>query len=132
MASLCIHNATLVTAASERRGGVLVGDDGRIEALLDGDGAATAAEVIDAKGKLLFPGFLDAHVHMRDPGFTHKEDFASGTTAAACGGITTVMCMPNSDPAVDSVAGFEVARAAGEGSAFVDFTLQGAIVPGNL
>ncbi len=132
MASLCIHNATLVTAASERRGGVLVGDDGRIEALLDGDGAATAAEVIDAKGKLLFPGFLDAHVHMRAPGFTQKEDFASGTTAAACGGSTTVMCMPHSDPAVDSVAGFEVARAAGEGSAFVDFTLQGAIVPGNL
>ena len=132
MASLCIHNATLVTVAGERRGGVLVGDDGRIEALLDGDGAATAAEVVDAKGKLLFPGFLDAHVHMRDPGFTHKEDFASGTTAAACGGITTVMCMPNSDPAVDSVAGFEAARAAGEGCAFVDFTLQGAIVPGNL
>ena len=132
MASLCIHNATLVTPAGQRPGGVLVGGDGRIEALLDGDGAATATEVIDARGRLLFPGFLDAHVHMRDPGFTHKEDFASGTTCAACGGITTVMCMPNSNPAVDSVAGFKAARAAGEGSAFVDFTLQGAIVPGNL
>ena len=132
VALLCIHNARLVTPAGEGPGGVLVGDGGRIEAVLEGGDSARASEVIDAGGKLFFPGFLDAHVHMRDPGFTHKEDFASGTTAAACGGITTVMCMPNSNPAVDSVAGFEAARAAGEGSAFVDFTLQGAIVPGNL
>ena len=132
MASLSIHNAILVTATGESPGGVLVGDDGTIEAVLDGDGAASADEVIDAQGKLLFPGFLDAHVHMRDPGFTHKEDFASGTAAAACGGITTVMCMPNSNPAVDSIEGFEAARAAGEAAAVVDFTLQGAIVPGNL
>ena len=132
MASLSIHNATLVTADGESPGGVLVGDDGTIEAVLDGDSAASADEVIDAQGKLLFPGFLDAHVHMRDPGFTHKEDFASGTAAAACGAITTVMCMPNSNPAVDSIKGFEAARAAGEAGAVVDFTLQGAIVPGNL
>jgi dihydroorotase (multifunctional complex type) len=93
---------------------------------------ARADTVIDAKGKLLFAGFIDAHVHMRDPGFTHKEDFSSGTVAAACAGITTVMCMPNTTPAVDSVAGFDAAREAGANRAFVDFTLQGAITRSNL
>src|SRR5690606_16384742 len=102
--------ARLVTPAGERQGGVIVGPDGRIEAVLDGAGAASAETVIDARGRLLFPGFIDAHVHMRDPGATHKEDFASGSLAAACAGVTTVMCMPNTRPAVDSPAGFEAAR----------------------
>lgn len=126
MASLCIHNARLVTAAAERRGGVLVGDDGRIEAILDAGRRAAADLVIDAKERLLLPGFVDAHVHMRDPGFTHKEDFASGADAAACGGVTTVMCMPNTRPPIDGLAGFEAARAAGAARSAVDFTLQAA------
>jgi len=131
MGRLCIFNARLVTPAGERRGGVLVGDDGRIEALIDGPGHAATDTVIDAKERLLFAGFIDAHVHMRDPGFTHKEDFASGSIAAACAGVTTVMCMPNTRPPVDSLAGFEAARAAGTGKSHVDFTLQAAITRTN-
>jgi len=129
---LCIYNARMVTPAGERPGGVVVGEDGRIARILKGDKSARADTRIDAKGKLLFAGFIDAHVHMRDPGFTHKEDFASGTAAAACAGVTTVMCMPNTKPAIDSVAGFDAARTAGTGRAFVDFTLQGAITRRNL
>lgn len=111
-----------------RPGGVVVGADGRIADILEpGDPPAAAATVIDAGNLLLFPGFIDAHVHMRDPGFPHKEDFASGSRAAACGGITTVMCMPNTDPPVTSVDGFDAAREAGEASSHVDFMLQGAI-----
>lgn len=132
MAKICIHNARLVDAAGESAGGVLVGDDGAIEALLDGSARAAADHAIDAGGRLLFPGFVDAHVHMRDPGFTHKEDFASGTAAAAVGGITTVMCMPNTRPAVDSPAGFGAALEAGRAGAHVDFTLQGAVTRTNL
>ena len=100
MARLCIFNARLITAQGERRGGVLVGDHGRIEAVLDGTARANAECEIDARGRLLFPGFVDGHVHMRDPGHVHKEDFTSGTRAAAVGGVTTVMCMPNTDPPV--------------------------------
>ncbi len=62
-----------------------------------------ADEVIDARGKFVMPGFIDLHVHFRDPGFTHKEDIISGAKAAAAGGVTTVCTMPNTNPAVDSV-----------------------------
>lgn len=61
------------------------------------------AKVIDIKGQLIFPGFIDMHVHLRDPGQTHKEDIETGTRAAAAGGFTTVCCMPNTSPVIDSV-----------------------------
>jgi len=51
-------------------------------------------KIIDLKGKLLIPGCIDAHVHFNDPGYNHHEDFESGTTAAAFGGITTIIDMP--------------------------------------
>lgn len=60
-------------------------------------------EVIDAKGKYVMPGFIDLHVHFRDPGFTYKEDINTGSRAAAAGGVTTVCTMPNTKPVVDSV-----------------------------
>jgi len=132
MSLLCVHNARLVVPGKEVAGGVLVGGDGRIERILAADQKATAATVIDAGGRLLFPGFIDAHVHMRDPGFAHKEDFGSGTKAAACGGVTTVMCMPNTNPAVDGVSGFDAAVEAGRTRSLVDFTIQGAITRGNI
>ncbi len=59
-------------------------------------------ETIDAKGKYIFPGFVDMHVHLRDPGFTHKEDVFTGCEAAVAGGVTSVLAMPNTSPAVDS------------------------------
>lgn len=59
---------------------------------------------IDAAGKWICPGFIDMHVHLREPGFEYKEDIASGTRAAAAGGFTTVCCMPNTDPVIDNAA----------------------------
>lgn len=57
-----------------------------------------SGEIIDAQGKLLLPGLIDSHVHFREPGFTHKEDFLTGSMAAAAGGVTTVIDMPNTKP----------------------------------
>ncbi len=132
MALLAIHNARLVTEAWERPGGIVVDDDGRIEALVEADVRPDAGTVVDAGGRLLFPGFIDAHVHMRDPGYPHKETFSTGTLAAACGGVTTVMCMPNTDPPADSVEGVEAMRAAGEGESLVDFTIQAGVTRENI
>lgn len=61
-----------------------------------------AEQVIDAKGCYVMPGLIDLHVHFRDPGFTYKEDIETGSRAAAKGGFTTVCCMPNTKPVVDS------------------------------
>jgi len=77
--------------------------DGKIETIgkeLDAGGA----EVIDARGKLVTPGLVDIHVHLRDPGYEYKEDIVSGTRSAAAGGFTSVACMPNSNPVNDNKA----------------------------
>jgi len=61
-------------------------------------------EVIDASGMIVAPGLFDMHVHLREPGFEYKEDIASGTNSAAMGGFTSVACMPNTKPVIDSTA----------------------------
>jgi dihydroorotase len=75
--------------------------------------ALAAAQVIDASGLEVCPGFVDIHCHLRDPGFEHKETIETGARAAARGGFTTVCCMPNTEPPIDSQASVEyVLRAA--------------------
>jgi len=63
---------------------------------------ASGHDVIDAKGALLSPGFIDMHVHLREPGYEYKETIATGTRAAARGGFTTIACMPNTKPVIDT------------------------------
>ena len=74
--------------------------DGRIERM-GKDIPPAASQVIDLKGKVVAPGFLDMHVHFREPGYEHKETIASGCAAAAAGGFTAVACMPNTNPPID-------------------------------
>jgi dihydroorotase len=62
------------------------------------------AEILDASGAVVAPGFIDMHVHLREPGQTQKETIATGSAAAVAGGFTAVACMPNTEPALDSPA----------------------------
>jgi len=94
--STLIKNATVVTPEGETQMGVLV-RAGRIAAL-DVAAQTTADEVIDAQGLYLLPGVIDDQVHFREPGLTHKEDFAHATRAAAKGGVTSFLEMPNTVP----------------------------------
>lgn len=75
--------------------------DGRIASVGNGF-RADEARVFDATGLLITPGWIDIHVHLRQPGFPDKETVATGTAAAAAGGFTTIACMPNTNPALDS------------------------------
>src|SRR5262245_63735827 len=76
--------------------------DGKILAVGALDAMPAATETIDVSGMHVLPGAIDVHVHFRDPGYPHKEDFASGTVAAAFGGVTTVFDMPNTIPTVST------------------------------
>ena len=78
-------------------------ENGKIAAI-GPDLSADGAEVYDASGKIVSPGLIDMHVHFREPGQEAKEDFESGSKAAAAGGFTTVATMPNTKPVVDSAA----------------------------
>jgi dihydroorotase len=101
---LLIHGGTLVTPEGRRAADIGI-RDARI-AVVAGPGALTDAasnHSLDATGWHILPGVIDAHVHLRDPGSPEKEDFASGSTAAVWGGVTTVVDMPNTDPPTDGV-----------------------------
>ncbi|GAB4383571.1 MAG: dihydroorotase [Phycisphaerales bacterium] len=76
--------------------------DGRIARIEPGLSPSAAERVIEADGLIATPGLIDPHVHLREPGQTHKEDLQSGSAAAVAGGFTTVCCMPNTVPAIDS------------------------------
>ncbi len=83
---------------------------GRIHAVGERLPAEPGAEELDARGLTLSPGLVDMHVHLRDPGQTHKGDILTETAAAAAGGVTGVACMPNTTPAVDCVETLEYIR----------------------
>lgn len=94
----------------------------RIVALIPrGHTLPDAARVIDAGSDIVIPGLIDSHVHLRDPGFTHKESVATGTRAAALGGVTTVLDMPNVDPPTSTVEAFLAHIENARQKAHVDF-----------
>jgi len=105
-------------------------EDGRIAGVAP-DIVAPGSETIDAAGLVVAPGFIDIHVHLREPGFTHAETIATGARAAAAGGFTTVCCMPNTNPINDSatVTTYIVEKARRE--AIVNVFPIGAITKGS-
>ena len=101
MPNLLIQNGRVVDPSQEmdRVTNLLVAD-GRIAAF---DAKPTGQEtVIDAAGKIVAPGLIDMHVHLREPGFEEDETIETGTAAALAGGFTSVACMPNTDPPIDT------------------------------
>ncbi len=106
--------------------------DGKIAKIgKSGSISSDDAQIVDAAGKLVVPGLIDMHVHLREPGFEYKETIATGTAAAKAGGFTSVCCMPNTDPVNDnrSVTEFILSQAAQESFARV-FPI-GAITKGS-
>ena len=102
MPALWIRNARIVDPAAKRDAvGDLFALDGRLVARLSAVDKKRAKK-IDAKGLVAAPGLVDIHVHFREPGQTHKETIATGSRAAAAGGFTTVVCMPNTTPTADN------------------------------
>ncbi|MEQ1831253.1 MAG: dihydroorotase [Pirellula sp.] len=100
--SLLIRNAIAILPKGRFRTNVLV-QDGRI-ASVDAAATATADEVLDADGLVLFPGLIDDQVHFREPGLTHKEDLYTASRACAAGGVTSFLEMPNTKPAATTQA----------------------------
>src|SRR5262245_65522246 len=106
---LLIKNGTIIDPSQslEKKKDLLI-RDGHVEAIdesLDAEGA----EIFDAAGLIVAPGFIDLHVHLREPGFEYKETIASGARAAVAGGFTSVCCMPNTKPINDNSS--EIGRA---------------------
>lgn len=125
-ADLVVRNGTVVTPQLSFEGGVAI-SGGKIVAVGANDLLPAAHRVIDATGKHILPGLIDAHVHFRDPGLTHKEDFATGSTAAVCGGITTVLDMPNVIPPTQSAKEVIEKRRIAESKSLCDFGLYGVV-----
>ena len=107
----------------------VLAEDGKI-AQVGENLSADGAEVVDAAGKIVTPGLIDMHVHLREPGQEAKEDFGSGSRAAAAGGYTTVATMPNTRPVIDDAALVKAMQKRAEESAVVHIEIIGAVTKG--
>ncbi|NLL36292.1 MAG: allantoinase AllB [Fretibacterium sp.] len=131
---ILVKNGRVVTAKGVDTADVAV-KDGRVIALLapSAQGSVRADQVLDAKGKFVLPGAIDVHAHLNDPGFTWREDFAHGTTAAAAGGVTTVVDMPlQNEPALTDADIFARKHEAVREKALVDYAFWGGLTGDNL
>src|SRR6184192_2256718 len=104
MSAMIIRNARVIDPANKRDevGDVYISDGKIVASKSEIRNPKSEIGEINAKGLIVAPGLIDMHVHLREPGFSHKETIESGAGAAAAGGFTTVVCMPNTSPAADS------------------------------
>lgn len=129
---LLIKNGTIVTSKEAYKGNLYI-KNGKIEAITNNEllSDVDVKDVVDAEGQYVFPGFIDTHVHSRDPGATYKEDFHHSTQAAAAGGVTAIFEMPNTNPPINNVENFNKQVENLQSKAFVDFGIW-AICLGHL
>ena len=127
MADLVLKGGRVVDATGSRVADVVVGDDGRIAAV---GSDLKADRVLDASGCVIAPGLVDLHTHLRQPGREEAETVESGSRAAALGGYTAIVAMPNTEPAIDSAAVVHEVLDLGAKAALCDVRVAGAITVG--
>jgi dihydroorotase len=123
---LVIHGGILVSPDAEYRASIAI-KGGKIHAIGAAEAMPAADETLDATGMHVLPGAIDVHVHFRDPGYSHKEDFGSGTSAAAFGGVTTVFDMPNTLPTVADAESLAAKHTIASEKAYVDYGLYAVL-----
>ena len=129
MNRLVIRNGTVLDQGGERRADVLV-DDGRIVEVGPDLDVSAEVDVLDATGCHVAPGFVDLHVHLREPGREEAETIETGSRAGALGGFTALVAMPNTEPAQDSLSTIEFVRAQGRRAGLCDVVPAGCITLG--
>jgi dihydroorotase len=129
-ADLVIEGGTVVSGDAATEASVAI-KDGVVVAVGAAGTMPAARERLDAAGLLLLPGAIDVHVHFREPGYTHKEDWSTGSAAAAMGGVTCVFEMPNTDPPTRSARELAEKQALAAKSC-IDYGLYGLLAEDNL
>lgn len=125
-----IKNGHIIDPKAKRKGvfDILI-EDGKIIEI--GEGLELSnGDVIDAKGMYVLPGLVDAHCHLRDPGFEYKEDIETGTRSAAVGGFTSIACMPNTNPIIDNQSVIKYIQSKAKQDGIVNVYPIGAISKG--
>jgi dihydroorotase len=123
---LVINGGTIVSPDASYRASIAI-KGGRIHAIGAPEAMPKAKETLDATGLYILPGAIDVHVHFRDPGYPQKEDFASGTAAAAFGGVTTVFDMPNTLPTIGTPEALADKHRVAAEKAYVDYGLYAVL-----
>ena len=127
-----IKNGRIIDPKNSRDevGDLFIKDGKIVDSLTDEE--LKSAELTDASGQIVTPGLVDVHVHLREPGQTHKETIETGSWAAAAGGFTTIVCMPNTSPPADTAGTIQYINDAVTRSAVVNVYPTGCITQGRL
>ena len=131
MTPLLLQGGRVIDPANDRdeTADVLI-SEGKIQSIGAGLGTPDGTKTIDCANRVICPGLIDLHVHFREPGQTDKETIATGSAAAAMGGFTSVVCMPNTTPSIDSSATVALIQDQAEREAVVNVYTTGAITLG--
>lgn len=128
---LSINNGIIIYARGGLRADLGI-TEGRIALVAEPGTLPRAKKEFNAEGLHILPGIIDSHVHVRDPGLTHKEDFTTATHAAAAGGVTFLMAQPTTDPPTITSEAMEDRIKLGETKACIDFSIQAGVDPSRL
>ncbi|MGP3668194.1 MAG: dihydroorotase [Candidatus Bathyarchaeota archaeon] len=131
LADLTIENTKLVFSSTIVEAGLAI-KNGKIVRIAKDANLPKADLKLNCKGLLTFPGVIDSHVHFRDPGLTYKEDFSTGSMAAAAGGVTVVVDMPTTIPPLTNLESFKIKIEAVKSKSYVDYGFLGLLSTENI